>query len=71
MGYEAFNIKDKRAAQIVQNAKKFGFEELQNAALVETFLNSERINLSSQEREEIERIFVNLMKIEESVQLSG
>lgn len=71
MGYEAFAPKDLRVVKIIQNAKKFGVERLQNEALVKEFLNREQISLSENERENIRQIFINLMKIEEEVQLSG
>ncbi|QCD52012.1 acetyltransferase [Campylobacter sp. RM16192] len=71
MGYEEFKIKDLRVAKIVQNAKKFGEIRLQNEALVKELLSLKQISLDKQERDEIERIFVNLMKIEEEVQLSS
>lgn len=71
MGYEAFAPKDLRVVKIIQNAKKFGAERLQNEALVKEFLNREQISLSEDERENIRQIFINLMKIEEEVQLSG
>ena len=71
MGYKEFTPKDPVAAKITQNAKKFGEIRLQNEILVKEFLNRERIRLDEQERAEIEKIFINLMKIEEDVQLSG
>lgn len=71
MGYEAFAPKDLRVVKIIQNAKKFEVERLQNEALVKEFLNREQISLSEDERENIRQIFINLMKIEEEVQLSG
>ncbi|QKG29928.1 acetyltransferase [Campylobacter sp. RM16187] len=71
MGYEAFALnKDLRVVKITQNAKKFGVERLENEALVKEFLNCEQISLDETERENIEQIFTNLMKIEEEVQLS-
>lgn len=71
MGYEAFALnKDLRVVKITQNAKKFGVERLENEALVKEFLNCEQISLDKVERENIEEIFTNLMKIEEEVQLS-
>lgn len=71
MGYEAFALnKDLRVVKITQNAKKFGVERLENEALVKEFLNCEQISLDDAERENIEEIFTNLMKIEEEVQLS-
>ena len=34
-------------------------------------LNEKKIEISSEQKEAIERVFTGLMKIEESVQLSG
>ncbi|WP_316370332.1 acetyltransferase [Campylobacter sp.] len=56
--------------KIVQNARKFDVEILQNEAIVKSFLNSEKMELNESERLNIEEIFKILMKIEEDTQLS-
>ncbi|CAD7286337.1 acetyltransferase [Campylobacter suis] len=70
MGYENFKHQDLRALKIVENAKKFGIETLQNEALVSQFLKAPKLHLSDDERANIEEIFMNLMQIEQDVQLS-
>ncbi|MGG7047562.1 MULTISPECIES: acetyltransferase [unclassified Campylobacter] len=70
MGYENFKHQDLRALKIVENAKKFGVETLQNEALVNQFLKVPKLHLSDGERANIEEIFMNLMQIEQDVQLS-
>ncbi|WP_249321902.1 acetyltransferase [Campylobacter curvus] len=56
--------------KIVQNARKFDVEILQNEAIVKSFLNSDKMELNESERLKIEEIFKILMKIEEDTQLS-
>lgn len=68
--YEKFTPTDQNAYKITQNARNFGIDSLSNTKLVQHFLNSTRINLTSKERENLEKIFTNLMKIEDEVQLS-
>ncbi|MBN7289108.1 acetyltransferase [Campylobacter curvus] len=70
MAYENFKNQDLRALKIVQNARKFDVEILQNEAIVKSFLNSEKMELNESERLNIEEIFKILMKIEEDTQLS-
>ncbi|MBE3021837.1 acetyltransferase [Campylobacter sp. RM13119] len=70
MGYESFVIKDPRVAKIIENAKKFDIEALENEAMLKTLLASQKFTLSQNERDSIEEIFVKLMKIEEEIQLS-
>ncbi|MBE2984451.1 acetyltransferase [Campylobacter sp. RM9344] len=71
MGYESFVIKDPRVAKIIENAKKFDIEALENEAMLKTLLASQKFTLSQNERDSIEEIFVKLMKIEEEIQLSN
>ncbi|QKF60673.1 hypothetical protein [Campylobacter curvus] len=70
MAYENFKNQDLRALKIVQNARKFDVEILQNEAIVKSFLNSDKMELNESERLKIEEIFKILMKIEEDTQLS-
>ena len=70
MAYENFKNQDLRAWKIVQNARKFDVEILQNEAIVKSFLNSDKMELNESERLKIEEIFKILMKIEEDTQLS-
>ncbi|MFC2492440.1 MAG: acetyltransferase [Campylobacter curvus] len=56
--------------KIVQNARKFDVEILQNEAIVKSFLNSRKMEINESERLKIEEIFKILMKIEEDTQLS-
>ncbi|EAT99425.1 MULTISPECIES: hypothetical protein [Campylobacter] len=70
MAYENFKNQDPRALKIVQNARKFDVEILQNEAIVKSFLNSDKMELNESERLKIEEIFKILMKIEEDTQLS-
>lgn len=70
MAYENFKNQDPRALKIVQNARKFDVEILQNEAIVKSFLDSEKMELNESERLKIEEIFKILMKIEEDTQLS-
>jgi len=70
LAYENFKNQDLRALKIVQNARKFDVEILQNEAIVKSFLNSEKMELNESERLNIEEIFKILMKIEEDTQLS-
>ncbi|WP_169754780.1 acetyltransferase [Campylobacter curvus] len=70
MAYENFKNQDPRALKIVQNARKFDVEILQNEAIVKSFLGSEKMELNESERLKIEEIFKILMKIEEDTQLS-
>lgn len=70
MAYENFKNQDSRALKIVQNARKFDVEILQNEAIVKSFLNSDKMELNESERLKIEEIFKILMKIEEDIQLS-
>ncbi|WP_169784564.1 acetyltransferase [Campylobacter curvus] len=70
MAYENFKNQDLRALKIVQNARKFDVEILQNEAIVKSFLGSEKMELNESERLKIEEIFKILMKIEEDTQLS-
>ena len=70
MAYENFKNQDPRALKIVQNARKFDVEILQNEAIVKSFLNSDKMELNESERLKIEEIFKILMKIEADTQLS-
>jgi len=70
LAYENFKNQDPRALKIVQNARKFDVEILQNEAIVKSFLNSDKMELNESERLKIEEIFKILMKIEEDTQLS-
>ncbi|WP_169778437.1 acetyltransferase [Campylobacter curvus] len=70
MAYENFKNQDPRALKIVQNARKFDVEILQNEAIVKSFLNSDKMEINESERLNIEEIFKILMKIEEDTQLS-
>ncbi len=70
MAYENFKNQDPRALKIVQNARKFDVEILQNEAIVKSFLGSEKMELNESERLKSEEIFKILMKIEEDTQLS-
>lgn len=70
MAYENFKNQDLRALKIVQNARKFDVEILQNEAIVKSFLNSRKMEINESERLKIEEIFKILMKIEEDTQLS-
>lgn len=70
MGYENFATRDVRLAKIIQNARKFDSPALQNQQLLMAFSNAAKINLSDDERASLEKIFLNLMKIEKDVQLS-
>ena len=70
MAYENFKNQDLRALKIVQNARKFDVEILQNEAIVKSFLNSDKMEINESERLNIEEIFKILMKIEEDTQLS-
>jgi len=71
MPYENFKSKNPIAAKIAANARKFGIETLQNEQLVNLLLNEKKTEISSEQKEAVERVFTGLMKIEESVQLSG
>ena len=71
MPYENFKSKNPLAAKIAANARKFGIETLQNEAVVSSLLQVQKINLTSEQRQVVERVFTGLMNIEESVQLSG
>ncbi|MCR4942833.1 MAG: acetyltransferase [Campylobacter sp.] len=70
MPYEDFKPSDPVAFKIIQNAKEFGVDLLENENLLSEFLKTATTNLKQEEREKIEEIFVKLMKIEEDVQLS-
>lgn len=70
MNYKNFAIKNLYTFKILQNAKRFGVEKLQNEALIEAFLNIERIQVQENERQIVAEIFAKLIKIEEDVQLS-
>lgn len=67
MPYENFKSKNPLAA----NARKFDVQTLQNEDLVNLLLSEKKIEISSEQKEAVERVFTGLMKIEESVQLSG
>ena len=71
MPYENFKSKNPLAAKIATNARKFGVETLQNEQLVNLLLNEKKIEISDEQKEAARRVFTGLMKIEESVQLSG
>ena len=71
MPYENFKSKNPLAAKIAANARKFGVETLQNEELVNLLLNEKKIEISDEQKEAARRVFTGLMKIEESVQLSG
>lgn len=69
MGYEKFLIRDIKIAKIVQNATKFGVENMQNEEIINTLLNL-NINLDESDRQNVENIFKTLINLEEKVQLS-
>ena len=71
MPYENFKSKNPLAAKIAANARKFDVQTLQNEDLVNLLLNEKKIEISGEQKEAVERVFTGLMKIEESVQLSG
>ena len=71
MPYENFKSKNHLAAKIAANARKFGVQTLQNEELVNLLLSEKKIEISGEQKEAVERVFTGLMKIEESVQLSG
>ncbi|WP_295141188.1 acetyltransferase [uncultured Campylobacter sp.] len=71
MPYENFKSKNPLAAKIAANARKFDVQTLQNEQLVNLLLNEKKIEISSEQKEAVERVFTGLMKIEEIVQLSG
>ena len=71
MPYENFKSKNPLVAKIAANARKFDVQTLQNEQFVNLLLNEKKIEISSEQKEAVERVFTGLMKIEESVQLSG
>ncbi len=71
MSYENFKSKNPLAAKIAANARKFDVQTLQNEDLVNLLLNEKKIKISDEQKEAARRVFTGLMKIEESVQLSG
>ncbi len=71
MPYENFKSKNPLTAKIAANARKFDVQTLQNEQLVNLLLNEKKIEISSEQKEAARRVFTGLMKIEESVQLSG
>ena len=71
MPYENFKSKNPLAAKIAANARKFDVHTLQNEQLVNLLLNEKKIEISDEQKEAARRVFTGLMKIEESVQLSG
>ena len=71
MPYENFKSKHPLEAKIAANARKFDVETLQNEQFVKLLLNEKKIEISSEQKEAVERVFTGLMNIEESVQLSG
>ena len=71
MPYENFKSKNPLATKIAANARKFDVQTLQNEQLVNLLLNEKKIEISSEQKEAARRVFTGLMKIEESVQLSG
>lgn len=71
MPYENFKSKNPLATKIAANVRKFDVEMLQNEQLVNLLLNEKKIEISDEQKEVVERVFTGLMKIEESVQLSG
>lgn len=71
MPYENFKSQNPLAAKITANARKFDVQTLQNEDLVNLLLNEKKIEISSEQKEAVEHVFTGLMKIEESVQLSG
>ncbi|MFC2428077.1 MAG: acetyltransferase [Campylobacter sp.] len=71
MSYENFKSKNPLATKIAANARKFDVGMLQNEQLVNLLLNKKKIEISDEQKEAARRVFTGLMKIEESVQLSG
>ena len=71
MPYENFKSKNPLAAKIAANARKFDVQALHNEQLVNLLLNKKNIEISDEQKGAVERVFTGLMKIEESVQLSG
>ena len=71
MPYENFKAENPLAAKIAANARKFDVQTLQNEQFVNLLLNEKKIEISGEQKEAVERVFTGLMKIEESVQLSG
>ena len=71
MPYENFKSKNPLAAKIAANARKFDVQTLQNEDFVNLLLNERKIEISDEQKEAARRVFTGLMKIEESVQLSG
>ena len=71
MPYENFKLKNPLAEKIAANARKFDVQTLQNEQLVNLLLSEKKIEISSEQKEAVECVFTGLMKIEESVQLSG
>lgn len=71
MPYENFKSKNPLAAKIAANARKFDVQTLQNEDLINLLLNEKRIEISGEQKEAARRVFMGLIKIEESVQLSG
>ena len=71
MPYENFKSKNPLSAKIAANARKFDVQTLQNEQLVNLLLNEKKIEISDEQKEAARRVFTGLMKIEESVQLSG
>ena len=71
MPYENFKSKNPLAAIIVAHARKCDVQTLQNEDLVNLLLNEKKIEISGEQKEVARRVFTGLMKIEESVQLSG
>ena len=71
MPYENFKSKNPLATKIAANARKFDVQMLQNEDLVNLLLNEKKIEISSEQKEAARHVFTGLMKIEESVQLSG
>lgn len=71
MPYENFKSKNPLAAKIAVNARKFDVQTLQNEDLVNLLLSEKKIEILDEQKGAVERVFTGLMKIEESVQLSG
>lgn len=71
MPYENFKSKNPLAASIAANARKFDVQTLQNEDLVNLLLSEKKIEISDEQKGAVECVFTGLMKIEESVQLSG